>query len=176
MCAWATSLRPLARHAPSARRCKPCKILHNACIRVIAGSCLGVSGKLPTAPGVFTHVVFQSSATSPFLACLSICSGSAALLDVPLATSLRPLTYQANSVMHESLLSQSTLCSAKCSGSAVLLDVRLGNKYEASHAACSLSTPLYNPIQKWDLPSTLRRAGFAFFGIYGTGRFQGTQA
>ncbi|WIA35407.1 hypothetical protein OEZ86_003852 [Tetradesmus obliquus] len=58
---------------------------------------------------------------------------------------------------------------AKCkSGSAVLLDVRLGNKYEASHAAISVSTPLYNPIQKWDLPSTLRRAGFAFFGIYGT--------
>jgi hypothetical protein len=56
-----------------------------------------------------------------------------------------------------------------CSGGAVLLDVRLGNKYEACHAAGSLSTPLYNPIQKWDLPSILRRAGFAFFGIYGTG-------
>jgi hypothetical protein len=51
----------------------------------------------------------------------------------------------------------------------VLLDVRLINKYEASHAAGSLSAPLYNPIQKWDLPSIIRRSGFAFFGIYGTG-------
>jgi hypothetical protein len=59
------------------------------------------------------------------------------------------------------------------SGGAVLLDVRLINKYEASHAAGSLSTPLYNPIQKWDLPSILRRAGFAFFGIYGTGALTG---
>ncbi|KAF6264114.1 hypothetical protein COO60DRAFT_1485929 [Scenedesmus sp. NREL 46B-D3] len=57
----------------------------------------------------------------------------------------------------------------KCrSGAAVLLDVRLVNKYESCHAAGSLSTPLYHPIQKWDLPSTIRRAGFAFFGIYGT--------
>jgi hypothetical protein len=55
------------------------------------------------------------------------------------------------------------------SGGAVLLDVRLVNKYDASHAAGSLSAPLYNPIQKWDLPSIIRRAGFAFFGIYGTG-------
>lgn len=58
---------------------------------------------------------------------------------------------------------------ATCSGAAVLLDVRLVNKYESCHAAGSLSTPLYHPIQKWDLPSTIRRAGFAFFGIYGTG-------
>jgi hypothetical protein len=56
-----------------------------------------------------------------------------------------------------------------CSGQAILLDVRLGNKYEASHAAASLSTPLYLPIQNWDLASNIRRAGFAFFGIYGTG-------
>lgn len=55
------------------------------------------------------------------------------------------------------------------SGQAILVDVRLGNKYEASHAAGSLSTPLYLPIQKWDIASIIRRAGFAFFGIYGTG-------
>eukprot|EP00878_Enallax_costatus_P019678 GHUV01020763.1.p1 GENE.GHUV01020763.1~~GHUV01020763.1.p1 ORF type:complete len:190 (+),score=53.23 GHUV01020763.1:371-940(+) len=54
------------------------------------------------------------------------------------------------------------------SGGAVLVDVRLGNKYESAHAAGSLSIPLYNPIQNWDLASTIRRAGFAFFGIYGT--------
>lgn len=51
----------------------------------------------------------------------------------------------------------------------MLVDVRLGNKYEASHAAGSLSIPLYLPIQAWDLPSVIRRLGFAFFGIYGTG-------
>lgn len=54
------------------------------------------------------------------------------------------------------------------SGGAALVDVRLVNKYESSHAAGALSIPLYNPIQSWDLPSTIRRAGFAFFGIYGT--------
>lgn len=63
-------------------------------------------------------------------------------------------------------------CRLPCSGSAILLDVRLGNKYEASHAAGSLSTPLYLPIQEWDLASVIRRAGFAFFGIYGTGVWQ----
>lgn len=26
----------------------------------------------------------------------------------------------------------------------------------------------YLPIQKWDLPSIIRRAGFAAFGVYGT--------
>jgi len=56
-----------------------------------------------------------------------------------------------------------------CSGGAVLVDVRLFNKYEAGHAAGSFSIPLYNPIQSWDLPAIIRRAGFAFFGIYGTG-------
>ena len=59
-------------------------------------------------------------------------------------------------------------CSTCCSGQAILLDVRLGSKYEASHAAGSLSAPLYLPIQKWDVASIIRRAGFAFFGIYGT--------
>lgn len=54
------------------------------------------------------------------------------------------------------------------SGQAVLVDVRLGGKYEASHAAASVSLPLYLPIQNWDVASVIRRAGFAFFGIYGT--------
>lgn len=62
------------------------------------------------------------------------------------------------------------------SGQAILLDVRLGNKYEASHAAGSLSTPLYLPIQNWDIASIIRRAGFAFFGIYGTGTAISTTA
>ncbi|KAF8060582.1 rhodanese-like domain-containing protein 14 [Scenedesmus sp. PABB004] len=53
-------------------------------------------------------------------------------------------------------------------GGAVLLDVRLAGKYAAGHAAGAVSAPLYLPIQAWDLPSIIRRAGFAFFGIYGT--------
>jgi hypothetical protein len=56
-----------------------------------------------------------------------------------------------------------------CSAKAVLLDVRLASKYESGHAEGSLSGPLYLPIQKWDAASIIRRAGFAFFGIYGTG-------
>lgn len=72
------------------------------------------------------------------------------------------------------LLSAALLCAVRaivplcCSGQALLLDVRLGSKYESSHAAASLSAPLYLPIQKWDVASIIRRAGFAFFGIYGT--------
>lgn len=50
------------------------------------------------------------------------------------------------------------------SGQAVLVDVRLGGKYEASHAAASLSLPLYLPIQNWDLASIIRRAGWWWRG------------
>lgn len=51
---------------------------------------------------------------------------------------------------------------------AVLLDVRLARKYDQAHASGAVNVPLYNPISKWDIPSIIRRAGFAFFGIYGT--------
>jgi hypothetical protein len=51
----------------------------------------------------------------------------------------------------------------------VLVDVRLASKYEAGHADASLSCPLYQPIQKWDLASNIRRAAHAFFGLMGTG-------
>lgn len=53
-------------------------------------------------------------------------------------------------------------------GRAVLLDVRMERKYNQGHPVNALNVPLYNPIQKWDIPSIIRRAGFAFFGIYGT--------
>lgn len=53
-------------------------------------------------------------------------------------------------------------------GKAVLLDVRMARKYEQGHAVNAVNVPLYNPISKWDIPSIIRRAGFAFFGIYGT--------
>lgn len=50
----------------------------------------------------------------------------------------------------------------------MLIDVRLANKYEGGHSATAQSIPLYLPIQGWGLPSIIRRAGFAFFGIFGT--------
>jgi hypothetical protein len=34
----------------------------------------------------------------------------------------------------------------------------------------ALNFPLYQPIQGWGLASNIRRAGFAFFGMYGTER------
>jgi hypothetical protein len=33
----------------------------------------------------------------------------------------------------------------------------------------SVNVPLYRPILGWDIPSNIRRAGFAFFGVFGTG-------
>jgi hypothetical protein len=50
----------------------------------------------------------------------------------------------------------------------VLLDVRLGQKFDRGHAAGARSLPLYIPIQGWAPAAVIRRAGFAFFGIYGT--------
>ena len=52
---------------------------------------------------------------------------------------------------------------------ALLVAVRLAPKYEASHASSTLNVPLYKPIEGWGPAATIRRAGFAFFGIYGTG-------
>uniref|UniRef100_A0A7S0RVU8 Rhodanese domain-containing protein n=1 Tax=Chlamydomonas leiostraca TaxID=1034604 RepID=A0A7S0RVU8_9CHLO len=57
---------------------------------------------------------------------------------------------------------------AKRAGRSVLLDVRLPAKYEEWHGPKAVNVPLYLPIQKWDLPSIIRRAGFAAFGVYGT--------
>ncbi len=50
----------------------------------------------------------------------------------------------------------------------ILLDVRMERKYTQGHPVNAVNVPLYIPIQKWDIPSIIRRAGFAFFGIYGT--------
>ena len=56
---------------------------------------------------------------------------------------------------------------------AVLLDVRLESAFARRALQGSINVPLYLPIQKWDLPSNIRRAGFAFFGIFGTGEAGG---
>lgn len=52
--------------------------------------------------------------------------------------------------------------------SSILLDVRLASKFDDSHPAKAVNVPLYTPIQDWDFMSNVRRAGFAFFGVYGT--------
>ena len=46
------------------------------------------------------------------------------------------------------------------------MDVRLQERYDDAHGKGSISVPLYRPIQGWDVPSTLRRIGFSFFGIF----------
>ncbi|GLI63265.1 hypothetical protein VaNZ11_006169 [Volvox africanus] len=57
---------------------------------------------------------------------------------------------------------------AKAKKGAVILDVRLADSYARRAAAPSVNVPLYQPIADWDLASIIRRAGFAFFGIFGT--------
>ena len=52
---------------------------------------------------------------------------------------------------------------------AVLLDVRLADKAAARAALPSLNLPLYRPITGSGLAANIRRVGFAFFGIFGTG-------
>jgi rhodanese-related sulfurtransferase len=49
-----------------------------------------------------------------------------------------------------------------------IIDVRLANKYEKAHAEGARSLPLYIPIQGFGPAATIRRAAFAFFGLYGT--------
>ena len=52
----------------------------------------------------------------------------------------------------------------------VLMDIRLARTFEQGAMADSVNFPLYQPIAGWGLASNIRRAGFAFFGIYGTER------
>lgn len=54
------------------------------------------------------------------------------------------------------------------SSDVVLLDVRPADDFDAVRAPGAVNVPLYIPIQKWDAPSVIRRAAFAFFGIAGT--------
>ena len=50
------------------------------------------------------------------------------------------------------------------------MDVRLARKFAQGAMPGSVNFPLYQPISGWGLPANIRRAGFAFFGIYGTER------
>ena len=53
---------------------------------------------------------------------------------------------------------------------AVLMDVRLAQKYDANACPNSQSFPLYQPISGMGLAANIRRAGFTFFGVFGTER------
>ena len=50
------------------------------------------------------------------------------------------------------------------------MDVRLRQRFAEGAIEGSVNYPLYQPISGWGLPANIRRAGFAFFGIYGTER------
>jgi hypothetical protein len=50
------------------------------------------------------------------------------------------------------------------------MDVRLQRKFEQGTVPGSQNFPLYQPISGWGLAANIRRAGFAFFGIFGTER------
>merc|ERR1711907_156304 len=51
------------------------------------------------------------------------------------------------------------------------LDIRPANEFSAGHLEGSVNDPLYQPIEGWSLQQTMRKATFAFFGI-----FNGTEA
>eukprot|EP01026_Neomeris_dumetosa_P016075 TRINITY_DN1610_c0_g1_i2.p2 TRINITY_DN1610_c0_g1~~TRINITY_DN1610_c0_g1_i2.p2 ORF type:complete len:283 (-),score=36.36 TRINITY_DN1610_c0_g1_i2:1087-1935(-) len=51
-----------------------------------------------------------------------------------------------------------------------VVDVRLARKFENGGINGSINVPLYQPISGMGIAANVRRAGFAFFGIYGTER------
>eukprot|EP00898_Chlorokybus_atmophyticus_P005425 jgi/Chlat1/5884/Chrsp4S00495 len=50
--------------------------------------------------------------------------------------------------------------------SVVVVDIRPADEYAESHAAGAVNVPLFRPITEWTPWKILRRAGFAFFGIF----------
>ena len=67
------------------------------------------------------------------------------------------------------------LCSSSgtrqlCSRRALLMDVRMHRAFAQGTIPGAVNHPLYQPIAGWSLPANMRRAGFAFFGMYGTER------
>lgn len=57
---------------------------------------------------------------------------------------------------------------SKLGKSGVLVDVRLPFKHTDRRPVPSINVPVYIAIQKWDVPSIIRRIAFSFFGVYGT--------
>ncbi|CAL5220199.1 g2172 [Coccomyxa viridis] len=47
-----------------------------------------------------------------------------------------------------------------------IIDIRPPDEFDAAHIPGSINIPLYRPITGWGTRSVLRRAGFAFFGIF----------
>jgi hypothetical protein len=50
------------------------------------------------------------------------------------------------------------------------MDIRMLRRHEQAAARNSKSYPLYQPISGMSIPANVRRAGFSFFGIYGSER------
>lgn len=50
------------------------------------------------------------------------------------------------------------------------MDVRLAHKFDSLACPNSRSFPLYQPISGMGLAANIRRAGFTFFGVFGTER------
>ncbi|KAK9904100.1 hypothetical protein WJX75_004511 [Coccomyxa subellipsoidea] len=47
-----------------------------------------------------------------------------------------------------------------------IIDIRPPDEFKAGHIKGSIHIPLYRPITGWDARKFLRRAGFAFFGVF----------
>ncbi|CAL8470779.1 g10321 [Coccomyxa elongata] len=63
------------------------------------------------------------------------------------------------------MLSQQELLFAQEKGIPVI-DIRPPDEFKAGHIKGSIHVPLYRPITGWDARKFLRRAGFAFFGVF----------
>ena len=83
-----------------------------------------------------------------------------------------PLSINARAAQQTRLWLKELTVKFRCCRS-VLLDVRLQRNFADGAMANSVNVPLYQPISGWSLPANIRRAGFAFFGIYGTERNPG---
>lgn len=89
----------------------------------------------------------------------------------------RPTSPKAWQIMHDKLTENRvrSILTTDIEGlkgrGARLIDVRPSNEFEAGHIEGSNSVPLYQPIEGWAPQQVLRKAGFAFFGV-----FNGTEA
>lgn len=49
---------------------------------------------------------------------------------------------------------------------AVIIDVRPSPDFDNDHIKGSINVPFFQPIEGWSAWKVLRRAGFAFFGVF----------
>mmetsp|Transcript_10499 Transcript_10499/g.28832 ORF Transcript_10499/g.28832 Transcript_10499/m.28832 type:complete len:247 (-) Transcript_10499:91-831(-) len=89
----------------------------------------------------------------------------------------RPTSPKAWQIMYEALtasevapVTASDIEALKSSG-AIIVDVRPANDFASGHIEGSVNVPLYQPITGWEPKQVLRKAAYAFFGV-----FNGTEA